>query len=131
MSEDEALVRRALAAFNAGLAARDGHAAAEFAEDAIFEGSEPGESVRGSSGIAELLLAIGRSPNHVVFEWATVEAQGAGGLVWFFADGHVVISGPARTVRRPYGLSGVLERLGASYRWRLFHGSEPWIAPPA
>jgi len=131
MSEDEALARHALEAFNSGLAARDGTVAAEFAADAIFVGSEPGESARGTEEVRALLEGIGRSPNDVVFEWVKVEAQGAGGLVWFFADGHVVISGPGGTVRRPYGLSGVLERRGSDYSWRLFHGSEPWIAPPA
>lgn len=129
MRDGESLVHRALDDLNAGLAGRDAGLAARFHADAMFIGSEPGESARGQDEIGRLFAAIAQSPNSVAFDWASVEVQGEGAVIWFLACGDVAISGGSGTVRRSYSLSGVLERAGDDYRWRLFHGSEPWIAP--
>lgn len=120
-------VRTALAAFNGALANRDAAVATWFHRDALFIGSEPGEQASGREAIGRLFATILASPNSVQFEWAEVEARRQGRLIWFFADGAVVISGNGRTVRRPYGLTGVLEAARSGTVWRLFHGSEPWV----
>ena len=48
-----------------------------------------------------------------------------GDVAWLYAEGHVVISRDASEHRSPYRLTGVLERRAGTWRWRLFHGSEP------
>jgi ketosteroid isomerase-like protein len=121
----------ALGAFNDALRLKDRGIAAAFHKSALFIGSEPGEMARGRDGIATLLSGIFASDSTVQFEWASIEAMRTARTVWFFADGHVVITSAAGERRRAYRLSGVLEKTKRDWRWRLFHGSEPWIAPIA
>jgi len=105
--------------------------ARQFHRSALFIGSEPGEMARGRKAIRALLGNIFASPATVQFQWSSVEAACSGRTLWFFADGVVVITSPGGEQRRPYGLSGILTKGKAGWRWRMFHGSEPWIAPAA
>jgi ketosteroid isomerase-like protein len=124
-----AAVGAALGQFNQALRDRDPALAESFDEAAIFIGSEPGEFALGREALSTLLDNIFRSPSTVQFEWSTVEASGIGETIWFYADGIVIITSPSGEQRRPYRLTGVLDRSGSGWRWRLFHGSEPWISP--
>jgi ketosteroid isomerase-like protein len=55
----------------------------------------------------------------------TRDVSSVGDVAWLYAEGHVVISGDDSEQRSPYRLTGVLERMAGTWRWRLFHGSEP------
>jgi hypothetical protein len=48
-------------------------------------------------------------------------------VVWFFAEGWVILSTAEQQRRTPYRVSGVLERHGERWLWRQYHGSEPVI----
>lgn len=124
-----AVVKAELDRFNSALRNRDATLARSFHRTAIFLGSEPGELALGNEAIARLFEAIMRSSSTVQFEWARIEARRAGRTTWFLADGEVCIAAPHGETRRPYSLTGVLELGRAGWRWRLFHGSEPWISP--
>jgi ketosteroid isomerase-like protein len=125
-TELQAVVRGVLDEFDAALRAKDPNIARRFDASAIFIGSEPGEMARGHEEIAALLDSVLKSPNAVRFAWASIDVNRAGETAWFFADGEVVISNDAGETRRPYGLTGVLVEGADGWRWRLFHGSEPW-----
>lgn len=127
----EALAKSALGELNAALQLRDPSIASRFHKSALFVGSEPGEFARGRGAIAALLERIFASAATVQFEWASVEASRSGDSLWFFADGSAVIAASGDVCRRPYRLTGVLGRTRRGWRWRLFHGSEPWIDPAA
>ena len=124
-------VQAVLDEFNRGLRMKDQGLAKRFHKTAIFVGSEPGELARGRDELTQLFGAMFQSPATVQFEWASVEANSTGDTAWFYAEGTVVIVAPDREQRRPYALTGVIEKGRQGWRWRLFHGSEPWIEPPA
>lgn len=121
-------VAAALAALNAALSARDPAIVGHFHRSALFIGSEPGEMARGRTEIAALFARILGSPATVQFHWTSIETAQSGSTLWFFADGEVEIVAQGRETRRTYGLTGVLVKGRHGWRWRLFHGSEPWIA---
>ena len=123
-------VTAALAEFNRALRFRDAGIVERFHKSALFVGSEPGELARGRAAITALFAKILASASTVQFDWTSVETARSGGTLWFFADGAVVIRSPGGEERRPYGLTGVLVKGKKGWRWRLFHGSEPWVAPP-
>jgi uncharacterized protein (TIGR02246 family) len=123
----QAMVEAMLRDFNTALRVRDPDIASLFHNTALFIGSEPGEMARGRDAIAALFVSILASPASVQFDWSTIETARSGDTAWFFADGAVVIDSAAGRTRRPYGLTGVLVKGRKGWRWRLFHGSEPWI----
>jgi hypothetical protein len=90
-------------------------------------GSEPGEIARGHTAIAALFKALFASPNAIHWEWDIIEANGAGDVAWFFAEGSAVLVGADETTWRAYRLSGVLVRRNGDWRLAQFHGSEPMI----
>lgn len=125
----QAAVAALLNDFNRALAERDPALAGSFDKDAIFLGSEPGEVAHGRTAIAALLAGIFASPHTIRFDWTSVEADRHGETAWFSASGEVVILGAGSETRRVYTLTGVLVETKSGWRWRLFHGAEPWIAP--
>lgn len=128
----EAIARATLEAFNRALAERDAGIARSFHKRAQFRGSEPGEEAVGRDAIGALLAGIFASSNSVQFDWQKLAAERRADTLWLLAVGDVVITAANGSVqRRPYSLSGVLVKSRKRWRWWLFHGSEPWIAPAA
>ena len=105
---------------------RDPAIAEEFMTDAMLVGSEPGEVARGREAIRALFAGIHARPYRVTWQWDSVDATVEGELGWFFAEGSVVIDDGGQT-RLAYRLAGVLQHLEDTWRWRLFHGSEPRV----
>lgn len=127
----DALTRRdvtaALDRLGACLAAKD-HAFAEaFAPiaDVRLIGSEAGEIAEGNAGIAALLDGLFALPLSLRWEWHRRDVSSAGDIAWVFAEGEVVIADDAGERRRPYRMTGVLQRFPEGWLWRQFHGAEP------
>lgn len=99
----------------------------EFAPDAevLLVGSENGEVVEGPAALRDFFTRVFRAPANVGWEWRKVRISCADNVAWLFAEGEVVIVTDAKPQRRPYRLTGVLQRQGKRWLWRHFHGSEP------
>lgn len=99
----------------------------EFAPDAevLLVGSENGEVVEGPGALRDFFTRVFRAPANVGWEWRKVRISSCQDVAWLFAEGEVVIVADAKPQRRPYRLTGVLQRQGKKWLWRHFHGSEP------
>lgn len=100
--------------------------------EVVYAGSEPGEVAVGKDRIHSLLQALFARDERYSWRTTTVSAATELDTLYVVADADLFIHptspgtpiGPA-TERLPYRISGVLEREGARWRWRLCHGSEP------
>lgn len=119
------IARAALNELNRAMRERDPAVAELFLPDALLVGSEPGEIARGRTAIGALLGAIHAKDYVVWWDLPQLDAGGAGGAVWFFAEGEVVLVQTAGTQRLAYRIAGVLVETEAGWRWAQFHGSEP------
>jgi ketosteroid isomerase-like protein len=106
---------------------RDPAMADEFTADAVLVGSEPGEIARGREAIRVLIAGIHAKSYRVTWQWESVDATVEGEIGWFYADGAVVIEDAGKQRRLAYRLAGVLQQVDNTWRWRLFHGSEPRV----
>jgi ketosteroid isomerase-like protein len=127
VSDEQAQVLAALDRLGAALGARDPGFADLFAPvaDVRLIGSEKGEVAEGRAAIAALADALFRLPVRLGWQWRRRDVSVAGDIAWLFAEGDVVIAGADGERRRPYRLTGVLQRFGDDWRWRQFHGAEP------
>lgn len=127
MSTESQEVLAALDALGRRIAAKDPAFVELFApdDDVRLIGSEHGELAEGRAAIGALLAGFFASPVRLGWEWSRRDATVAGDIAWLFADGVVVVGDADGEARRPYCLTGVLQRIGGEWRWRLFHGSEP------
>lgn len=128
---DKAEVRRevgsALQRLGMLVSRKDPNVIGEFAADAevLLVGSENGEVVEGTAALRDFFTRVFRAPANVGWEWRKVRISSCADVAWLFAEGEVVIVADARPQRRPYRLTGVLQRHGRKWLWRHFHGSEP------
>lgn len=99
----------------------------EFAPAAMLVGSEPGEVADGREAIRALIAGLHARADRYTWAWDRLDIAAAGSVGWFFAEGALVVTAASGTTRHAYRLSGVLERSGARWLWRLFHGSEPRV----
>jgi hypothetical protein len=100
----------------------------EFAEEVpvLFVPSFLVEPARGRGELAALMKRLFDLPFQLTWEWHDREVwMEHANMACIFAKGEVVVSGDSREERRPYTLTGVLERQGDSWKWRQFHGSQP------
>ena len=106
---------------------KDPSVLSEFAADAdvLLVGSEGGEVVEGPAALRDFFQRVFRAPANVGWEWRKVRISSADDVAWLFAEGEVVVVTDARPQRRPYRLTGVLQRQGRKWVWKHFHGSEP------
>jgi hypothetical protein len=122
---DNAALRATLARLNDLLGRRDPAIADEFATDAVLSGSDLSDHSRGRDAIAAHFAEIFGLPFTLRFDWDRVETGSAGGTGWIFAEGHGVLVKDEGEQRMVYHLSGVLQRTGDDWHWRVFHGSAP------
>jgi hypothetical protein len=105
-----------------------------FAEpgEVIYAGSEPGEVAVGKPALKALLDELFARDERYCWRATSVAAVEDGGRLYVVADSELSVHpvgdgdalGPATEVV-PYRVSGVLERQGSGWRWRLCQGSEP------
>jgi ketosteroid isomerase-like protein len=114
-------LREMLDRLNDLLIRRDRSIAEQFAEDALFAGSDASDFARGRAAIATHFDALFAKPFELHFEWSLVEGEAD----WLFADGEAVIVERERVTRVHYQLSASFRREGDAWLWTLFHGSEP------
>ena len=129
MDKNEARVQVTQALHRLGMlvSRKDPSVIGEFAPDAdvLLVGSERGDVVEGPAGLRDFFQRVFRAPANVGWEWRKVRISSADDVAWLFAEGEVVIVTDARPQRRPYRLTGVLQRHGKRWLWKHFHGSEP------
>jgi ketosteroid isomerase-like protein len=126
MEADERIAREALERLNKLASARDLAFVAEFHPSAsILAGSEEGEVASTESEMRDLLASIYALPVRISWQWEKVIANVIGDTAFVFAEGRLVMSGDSGVERKPYRMSGALQRSSDRWRWRLFHGSEP------
>ena len=124
--ESERTARDALERLSRLLSARDLAFLGEFEPtSSILAGSDAGEVASTASEMRELVASIYALPVRISWEWEKVIAKATGDLAIVFAEGRLVVSGDEGVERKPYRMSGVLQRADDRWLWRLFHGSEP------
>jgi uncharacterized protein (TIGR02246 family) len=107
---------------------RDPAVVAVFADDpdVLLVGSDDGEVARGRDEIGALMRDLFALPVRLRWDWKTRDVGIAGDIAWVFADCDVVIAGADGETRKPYRITGVLQRAAdGCWRWRQFHGSQP------
>lgn len=94
--------------------------------DVLLVGSDDGEVARGRDEIGALMEDLFALPVRLRWDWKTRDVGFAGDIAWVFADCDVVIAGSGGETRKPYRITGVLQRAAdGCWRWRQFHGSQP------
>lgn len=123
---DELIVREALERLGSLIRSRDLAFADEFDPTSfLLVGSEAGEVASSRTEMEGLLARIYVLPVRVSWEWEEVIAKVSGDVALVFAEGHLFMSGRDGISRKPYRMSGVLQRSNDRWLWRLFHGAEP------
>ena len=98
-------------------------------EDILLAGSEMGEVARGREDIRSSLVELFGRPEAYSFQWDTRNVSANGDVAWVFAEGSVAVHQDDGAIERlPYRMSGVLQRVGNQWLWRMFVGSEPVAA---
>jgi hypothetical protein len=120
-------VLAALQRLNAFVSGKDMAFLSEFAPTADIRlvGSEGHEIAEGPEQIRAFLKKLFALPITISWDWQTRAVSSSGSIAWVFASGEAVISSGNDEKRLPYRMTGVLERHGDRWLWRLFHGSEP------
>jgi SnoaL-like protein len=126
-AEARTQVTQALQRLGMLVSRKDPAVLAEFANDAdvLLVGSEQAEVVEGPAALRAFFGKVFRTPANIGWEWRSVRISSADDVAWLFAEGELVIVTDARPSRRPYRLTGVLQRKGRRWLWKHFHGSEP------
>lgn len=124
-ADRETAVRQAVERLGVLLFAKDAAIAEEFAPDAVLAGSETGERADGRDAVAKLFAGLMEKPRTVRWAWDSLDVSVAGDLAWIFAEGNALLGQDDGERAFPYRLSGVLRFRDGTWRWQLFHGSEP------
>jgi ketosteroid isomerase-like protein len=127
----ESEVLEAMDRLGARLWSRDLAIMDEFVDDVdvLLVGSEDGEIARGRAAIEALMRGLFDLPMRLTWDWRRRTVSHIGDIAWVFADCEVVLTFADGEKRKPYRMTGVLQRLAGRWRWRQFHGSEPAAAP--
>ena len=99
----------------------------EFGQDADVRiiGSEANESAEGPRQLEDFFKRIFARPSRYSWQWAKPSFSCSGDVAWLLADGEVIIRDDGGERRRPYRITGVLEKRDGKWLWLQFHGSEP------
>lgn len=120
-------IEGALHRLNALMGAKDLGILHAFDDDAdvLLVGSEIDEVVQGPAALRVFFENLFAQDVSIGWDWSRIDTGAQGNILWFFAEGQVVLDRGRQQDRRPYRLSGVLVRRDGTLRWRQFHGSEP------
>ena len=101
-------VRGVLERFNRLVSTRDPQLLAEFApgDEVLLVGSDAGEVATSREEIEAFFARIFARPVTFSWEWHRIEVSHASNVVWFFAEGWVILSTGVRQRRMPYRVSG-------------------------
>src|SRR5882724_1394363 len=118
-ADDEAILAR-LDRLSALLFARDPAIVDELWSDlgCRLVGSEQGETAETREELAALMGGLFSRPKRFSWAWAERRVARHGEIAWVWAEGHVVITGPDQTQRRPYRLVCVFQKAGDRWCWR-------------
>ena len=120
-------IEAALERLNALVGSKDMGIVHAFDDDAdvLLVGSEPDEVIRGKAALTGFFETLFAKPVTIGWNWDRLDTGTQGSVLWFFAEGHVVLDRDGAVTTQPYRLSGVLVRRDGALHWRLFHGAEP------
>jgi hypothetical protein len=123
----QSLVDQVLERFNHLVSTRNLQVLAEFVpgDEVLLIGSEVGEIAKGRQELEGFFTRVFARQATFSWEWDRMDVSHAGDLMWFFAEGQVILSSASGQRKSPYRISGVLERHGGRWLWRQYHGSEP------
>ena len=119
--------------FNMLMAKKDIAIVNECAPDAdiLFQGSGAGELSVGPEQMKTFWEGIIKGPRTISFDWTDTRATAVGDVGWVHLIGEMVNTADGKTTRRPYRITGILQKRNGVWKWRLFHGSQaPPPAPP-
>jgi hypothetical protein len=91
----------------------------------LMAGSERGEICWTRPELAAKLMAVFSNPATLVFDWPRRKVNVVDNVGWIFAEGDVVIGSATGETRQPYLVSCIFEKVGDTWHWRQFFGSEP------
>jgi hypothetical protein len=131
MNSDEQAIISKLDRLSALVFARDPTIVDELWCDLGFAlyGSEHGESAETRDELVALFQNLFSKPYRVSWAWEKRALNRHGDLIWACVDSQLEISHSDRTERAPYRLIGLFQKVGESWKWRLFSGSEPAASP--
>jgi ketosteroid isomerase-like protein len=126
-SEIHSQVHQVLERFNELVSTKNPQVLDEFApgDDVLLIGSDAGEVARGRRELQAFFTRIFARENTFSWEWDHLDVSHSGNIAWFFAEGRAVLTTAQKQRKAPYRISGILERPGARWLWRQYHGSEP------
>ena len=99
-----------------------------FEPDVVFFGSGEGEQAGGHDGLEAMLAQL--SPvaegSKITIEWDSLAGERLGNVGLISGVGHVRASGALEKFDgNVYRVTGVLVKRDGTWRWKLYHGSEP------
>lgn len=128
MADDKDGIMEALNALGAAFGRRDVAAfEATCTKDFLFIGSTEGEEVAGRGGTKAMFDAIACRSEGARFKlvWESVDVNVDGDTAHLAALGTASFETKYRATTSRYRLTGVLQRSGERWLWRVHHGSEP------
>jgi N-dimethylarginine dimethylaminohydrolase len=127
MNSDERTISAKLERLSALVFARDPAIVDELWSGPGFDlyGSEQGERAETRDELVALFANLFAKPYRVCWTWEKTRVKRHGDLAWVCAESQLVVTHSDRTTRNPHRLTGVLQKVGDDWRWRLFSGSEP------
>jgi ketosteroid isomerase-like protein len=129
MADDKEAVLEAIRALGPAFVGKDLAAFEKLCTpDVVFIGSTEGEEAIGhGDAITAMWSAIEGRSEDVKFrlEWDSVDVNFVGDTAFVVGLGFATFETRFRTSRNRYRLTGVLQRSGPDWLWRVHHGSEP------
>jgi uncharacterized protein (TIGR02246 family) len=130
---DEAFVRAALAELDAAFMAATAASFEKcFEPDVVFVGSGAGEEAAGRGALLDVVRRLASVAQSATFEidWLALRSNVSNDIA--LVDGHGVVRATGSLAHLDgtrYRMTGVLTRVAGSWRWRVYHGSEPSRMP--
>ena len=128
-AEDRQAVMEVVDALGAAFGRRDIAAFNDVCtSDVVFIGSTEGEEALGRGKPIEAMweAIAGRSQGaRFQLTWESVDVEVVGDTAFICGFGVATFETIFRTSRNRYRLTGVLQRSGSRWLWRVHHGSEP------
>jgi len=127
MNAEEQAVLAKLDRLNALLFARDPGIIEELWCDLgfVLYGSEEGETAETPAELQALFKSLFGRPYRLAWRWDRRRVTCQENVAWIVAEGRIEMIHPDRVEHLPYRMTGVLQKIGGQWRWRLFSGSEP------
>lgn len=92
-------------------------------------GSEADEQDLTREALRAHMAVLFAKPYRIRFAFGDMQVDGHADIAWANAHAVLEVHHPDRVAQAPYRLFAMFQRIGGTWRWRVFSGSEP-AAPP-